>query len=187
MSILDDSLKEALAYTKLERLPREIPIGSKFLWVRAIALVERKDGLLEYALVESDTVEQKVKKTFGPPCALGPIRRIFPFFVLESGKIPVIDSDEAIKHYCKKSPITEYDAEEMLDKTKHTFEEIRANRKILRQAIFKDVAEKTIDISESEEEIKKDYEKQREKIQQNGNKVATRKTKRGKNQAKENQ
>lgn len=87
-NIKEKSLIDALSFCALRTLPTED--NDEYVWLRAIALVAKSDGLQSYVLIEkNENDEMKVIKDFGDVTAIRKILSVYPYLFLDSHYIPV--------------------------------------------------------------------------------------------------
>jgi hypothetical protein len=87
-NIKEKSLIDALSFCALRDLPAED--SDEYVWLRAIALVAKSDGLQSYVLVEKNEDDNlKVIKDFGNVTAIRKVLAVYPYLFLDSHYIPV--------------------------------------------------------------------------------------------------
>lgn len=89
MDIKRESLIAALSEYALKDLP-QVDDGQS-VWIKAIALVSKKDGTQSYACVKKDpqNLNSVVLKDFGNCSAIASYEEFYPFSFLKSGYMPV--------------------------------------------------------------------------------------------------
>lgn len=94
------TLIDALSYCNLRALP-EKDNGEDF-WIKAIALVAKKDGSENYVILDKDdNLNNFVKKDFGNISLIAKIKEVYPFDFLKPQYIPKFNSpkkDERIAY-----------------------------------------------------------------------------------------
>ena len=95
------SLVDALSYCSLRELPQED--NNEFVWLRAIGLAAKSDGLSTYVLLEkNEDNEVKVIKDFGSVSTIRKITKVYPFLFLDSKYMPIFKTktrDERLAWY----------------------------------------------------------------------------------------
>lgn len=105
IGIKERSLSEALSYCFLSSLP-EVE-NKKDIWIRGIALVQRRNNTKSYVYVERDpeTMEVLIKKDFGSVSSIVDILECYPFLYLDANFIPEFkDNETRISYLNTKLP-----------------------------------------------------------------------------------
>lgn len=108
MNINRDSLIAALSEYALRDLP-DVDDGQS-VWIKAIALVRKKDGTSSYVCVKKEpyTFCNVVLKDFGTCSAIADFEEFYPFSFLKSGYMPVFKGqkkEDRIKYLSKYNNI----------------------------------------------------------------------------------
>jgi hypothetical protein len=82
------SLIKALSYCSLRELPE--PDNGEDVWIKALALVTKSDGSDYFVNIvkDADTLENKVKKDFGPTGAITKYKEFYPYLYLSPEYMP---------------------------------------------------------------------------------------------------
>lgn len=84
---LEQSLIECLKWAKIPSLPEED--DNENIWIKAIALVEKKDGTESYvAVTKDDNLENKIVKDFGSVSIVHSIKAYYPYLYLSAAFVP---------------------------------------------------------------------------------------------------
>lgn len=84
---LEESLIECLKWAKIPSLPEED--DNENVWIKAIALVEKKDGTESYvAVTKDDNLENKIVKDFGSVSIVHSIKAYYPYLYLSAAFVP---------------------------------------------------------------------------------------------------
>lgn len=97
--ILEKSLCEALSRARLSELPDEYQEGSKVTWVKAIALVKKRDCSMSYCIVRNDIGKPAVVTDFGSQSIVVSFEKIYPFQFMQENDVPVFTSKKQIEAY----------------------------------------------------------------------------------------
>lgn len=110
-----DALNEALKFTFTGNLSEEH--NGTDIWIEAIALVSKVNGRQGYALVKRDkNGEPQIKKSFGTPCMITKIEKIYPFYFLDTEFIPTFKNKaEKIRYIINLSDISQADIDAMTE------------------------------------------------------------------------
>ena len=90
---MDRSLVEVLGRCGLKHLPEKDT--KEFYWVKAIGLVCKSDGSMNYAILRmGEDLKPTVVKDFGNIASIVKIKEIYPFIKLEEKWIPVFKTQK---------------------------------------------------------------------------------------------
>ena len=89
-----DSLISALSYFLLRELPEKD--NGENVWIKALALVKKKDGTESYVYVvkDAETLENVIAKDFGTSSAIFEIVEYYPFSFLKSSYVPTFKNQK---------------------------------------------------------------------------------------------
>ena len=91
--IEEKSMLDALSYCDLRDVPEADT--NKYIWLRALALVEKADGNRAYVLMEkNENGKDVIKKDFGTTAAIVNIVEVYPFKLLEAQFLPEFQSND---------------------------------------------------------------------------------------------
>lgn len=83
----EKSLIDVLSYCDLRDLPEEDK--KEYVWVRAIALVEKRDGTLNYAVAKANAIgDYTITKDFGSISSIVTVKQYFPYEFLDATFLP---------------------------------------------------------------------------------------------------
>lgn len=86
-NIKDTSLIDALTYCSLRELPEEDT--KEYQWLKAVALVQKRDGSQSYVLIEKDKdMKDRIVKDFGHISSILKVLNIYPYEYLDADKTP---------------------------------------------------------------------------------------------------
>lgn len=86
-NIKDKSLLDALTYCSLRELPEEDT--KEYQWLKAIALVQKRDGSQSYVLMEKDKDnKERIVKDFGHISSILKVLNIYPYSFLTANYLP---------------------------------------------------------------------------------------------------
>lgn len=134
MDIKRKSLISALSEYNLKDLPA-VDDGQS-VWVKALALVNKRDGTHSYVCVkkDADTLENKIAKDFGTCSTVVSYLEFYPFSFLKSGYMPIFKGqkkEDRVKYLSKYNPHKDY--------SEYTLKELE--REIISVAIRKQLNE----------------------------------------------
>lgn len=103
----EQSLTEMLVYAGIPKLPEPyIETGESIkpedVWVRAIARIQRKDGEIDYVVVEHDFFawnEIKIKKNIGSAGIAHSVLGLYPYDFLKTNNVPEVANKKEIIDY----------------------------------------------------------------------------------------
>lgn len=127
--ILERSLSEALSRARLQELPDEYNDASKLTWIKAVALVKKRDCSTSYCIVKNNTDGNPyVVSDFGSPSVIVSFEKIYPYQFLQENDIPNFTSKKQIEAYLVANGDNEEDVKKLLstkneDGTKKTAEQ----------------------------------------------------------------
>lgn len=106
-----ESLIKAMSFFLLKELP-EVDNGEN-IWIKALALVKKRDGSEAYVYVvkDSKTLENKIAKDFGSGAQIVETVEYYPFSFLKSGYMPTFKTakkEDRIKYLNKYDKNTNY-------------------------------------------------------------------------------
>lgn len=106
-----ESLIKAMSFFLLKELP-EVDNGEN-IWIKALALVKKRDGSEAYVYVvkDSKTLENKIAKDFGSGSQIVETVEYYPFSFLKSGYMPTFKTakkEDRIKYLNKYDKSTDY-------------------------------------------------------------------------------
>lgn len=83
----EKSLIDVLSYCDLRDLPDEDK--KEYVWVRAVALVEKRDGTQNYAVAKANAIgDYSITKDFGSISAIVNVKQYFPYEFLDATLLP---------------------------------------------------------------------------------------------------
>lgn len=83
----EKSLIDVLSFCDLRKLPEEDQ--KEYVWVRAIALVEKRDGTLNYAVAKANAIgDYSITKDFGSISSIVAVKQYFPYEFLDATFLP---------------------------------------------------------------------------------------------------
>lgn len=83
----EKSLIDVLSYCDLRDLPDEDK--KEYVWVRAVALVEKRDGTQNYAVAKANAVgDYSITKDFGSISTIVNVKQYFPYEFLDATFLP---------------------------------------------------------------------------------------------------
>lgn len=83
----EKSLIDVLSYCDLRDLP-EVD-KKEYVWVRAVALVEKRDGTLNYAVAKANAIgDYSITKDFGSISSIVTVKQYFPYEFLDATFLP---------------------------------------------------------------------------------------------------
>lgn len=128
--ITEESKMKVMAFCGLRDMPE--PEDKEHFWLRAIALVQKKDGSQSYAYAEKDlnTLEPKLVKDFGTISVIHKVIEYYPFSYLKAQYIPTFKSQKKEERIAY---LTAYDKN--ADFSKHTLKEL--DKEVMRRAARK--------------------------------------------------
>ena len=91
-NIKDETLVDALSFCGVKELPEELK--GKEVWVKAIALVTKRDGGQSYVAVERGTDgDKKIVRDFGSLSTVAKIEKMYPYMYLSETDVPKFAKD----------------------------------------------------------------------------------------------
>lgn len=113
MDIKRESLVSALSAYSLRDIPQ--PDDGQSVWVKAIALVNKKDGTQGYVCVRKDpkTLNNVICNDFGTSAVVVNFVEFYPFSFLQSGYMPVFKGqkkEDRVKYLNKYNKDVDYSA-----------------------------------------------------------------------------
>jgi hypothetical protein len=137
LSALDITRQEALEAAGLVCLPDALNQSANIVWVKAIGLVRKLNGIKNYVLLEqNDEGKAVIKKDFGALAQILEIEEIYPYEFLERRFLPRLTSDEDTIKFLKKHLNNEAEVSLLLNNSGKTAEQIRSDRKKVRQMVL---------------------------------------------------
>lgn len=83
----EKSLIDVLSYCDLRDLPEEDK--KEYVWVRAVALVEKRDGTQNYAVAKANAIgDYSITKDFGSISTIVNVKQYFPYEFLDATLLP---------------------------------------------------------------------------------------------------
>lgn len=83
----EKSLIDVLSYCDLRDLPEEDK--KEYVWVRAVVLVEKRDGTLNYAVAKANAIgDYSITKDFGSISSIVTVKQYFPYEFLDATFLP---------------------------------------------------------------------------------------------------
>jgi hypothetical protein len=83
----EKSLIDVLSYCDLRDLPEADK--KEYVWVRAVALVEKRDGTLNYAVAKANAIgDYAITKDFGSISSIVTVKQYFPYEFLDATFLP---------------------------------------------------------------------------------------------------
>lgn len=83
----EKSLIDVLSYCDLRDLPEEDK--KEYVWVRAVALVEKRDGTQNYAVAKANAIgDYSITKDFGSISTIVTVKQYFPYEFLDATLLP---------------------------------------------------------------------------------------------------
>lgn len=83
----EKSLIDVLSYCDLRDLPEEDK--KEYVWVRAVALVEKRDGTQNYAVAKANAIgDYSITKDFGSISTIVNVKQYFPYEFLDASLLP---------------------------------------------------------------------------------------------------
>jgi hypothetical protein len=132
---LDISKQKAIEEAGLTAMPELLTKDKKIIWLKAIVLVKKINGITNYALADSDGgPDIYLKKDFGRPAAILEIAEIYPYEFFESRYLPKFYKDSDIINYLIKNE--NIDVSLLLDDTGKTEYQIHADRARVKKMIM---------------------------------------------------
>lgn len=103
----EQSLTEMLMYAGIPKLPdpyieKEESLKPEDVWVKAIARIQRKNGEIDYAVVEHDFFswnELKIKKNVGTAGIAHSVLGLYPYDFLKTKNVPEVSNKKEIIDY----------------------------------------------------------------------------------------
>lgn len=155
ITVKELSLQKALQSTGLRSLPPKVQ--PKDIWIKAIALVRKANGVESYCLVESDGADGVVlKKDFGQIVCIAEYLEIYPFEVLDKKRTPDLRSNDAIIKFLSNNGYQSDVIAAMLSKDGKSQEQYQIDRKTVKSYVYKvaiALAKKTIAENERCEKV----------------------------------
>lgn len=91
-NIKDETLVDALSFCGVKELPEELK--GKEVWIKAIALVTKRDGGQSYVAVERDSDGgKKIVRDFGSLSPVAKIEKLYPYMYLSENDVPKFAKD----------------------------------------------------------------------------------------------
>ena len=91
-NIKDETLVDALSFCGVKELPEELK--GKEVWIKAIALVTKRDGGQSYVAVERGTDgDKKIVRDFGSLSPVAKIEKMYPYMYLSETDVPKFTKD----------------------------------------------------------------------------------------------
>lgn len=119
MSVLQETLFDALNWAKISELPSKYTARSKKIWIAAIAMVTKVNNSQNYAVVFNDGYGNPViKKDFGKIAIIKNVDEIYPYdFLMEADK-PILNDQESIVNYLVNRGFDRGEIEQLVSETK---------------------------------------------------------------------
>lgn len=132
------TLQKELQSAGLRDLPNEWTPESGEIWITAIILCTKSNGLQEYVFAVNDGNNKPIiKRDSGTPAAIKTFDRYFPVDKLEKKFVPELRSLKAQKEFLIKNGYPEADMEALFSKDGKTAEQVESDRKAIKEYINK--------------------------------------------------